>query len=144
MKLILSLLIFTLSSQAFAAETLGFYCQARHVEEERNRIFFYVVLDTESYNPTSKKVTGLLFERVQDGGPYTYVDFNAFYVSESKVNPEFYVRQKYIPFGEHELNLEIYPLAKNTLGYSYLEIQKDGKNLNGYCERADYYDGFWR
>lgn len=144
MKYLLGLFALFVSAQATANPTkIAMYCQARHISEERNRIFFYVSVDTETYDANTRTIKGLVFERIQFDGPYSQVDFNAFYKSDSNTNPEFYVRQKNIEFGDFVLDLEIYPIANKTFGYSFLEIKKDGKFLNGYCERADYHDGFW-
>jgi hypothetical protein len=144
MKQLLLVSIFLISGIAKADDTkLGFFCQGRHATEERNRIFFHVILDTATHDLAQNTVKALVMERIQPGGPYTEVDFHAFYVSPSTINPQFYVRHHNIQFGDYVLDLEVYPLARNMIGYAFMELYKDGKYMKGMCERADYYDGFW-
>ena len=144
MKLVILFAVLLSGFTAAAQESkLGFYCVGRHVEQERNRIFFHIILDTASYDRPAKTVKGLVLERIQDGGPYSHVDFDAFYVTPSTVNPQFYIRKSNIQFGDHTLDLEIYPLARNMIGYAYTSLFKDGEYMESHCERADYYDGVW-
>jgi hypothetical protein len=138
MKIIL--IAFTLLSINLSANELGFTCKAEHRTDPVNKIFFNIIIDEQSYDKESKLIDIFVYHQQEIDMSYEFITVEAFYVSPSKSNPQYYIRAKNIPYYEHTLSFTVYPLARKMLGFSNLTITKNGISLEGTCERADYLD----
>lgn len=129
-----------LYSPLLFASKLGFSCNAYNRVDPTDRMYFNILLDTNSYRKEYKDIEVLVFHLIHQDMEYIYQLVDAFYVSPSKINPQYYIRAKSFSFYEHQLDFEIYPLANKMLGYSNLTLKKNGVSMEGTCERAEFYD----
>ena len=135
----LLILSFIFSLNTFSKE-LGFTCRAEEMNKPENTIFFNIILDQNSYDKSEKTIDIFVYHQNTLDMEIIYNTVEAFYVSESSTNPQYYIRAKKIKYYNHILEFEVYPLADKMLGYTNLTITKNGKYLDGTCERADYLD----
>lgn len=134
------ILIFLLLTTSINAKELGFTCSAQNPTKPEDKIFFNIILDTNSYHQENKSVDIILYHLAHHEESPKYFKVSAFYVSPSETNPQFYIKAKNVPYYQHSLDFVIYPLAEKMLGYSNVTISKNGKHMDGTCERADFLD----